>query len=78
MSNKNQEKRPVKPQTPENFDRDINGKQVRIKTLGGDLFAGRCYVSKYYFKVISPRGIIYIPKGAISFLEIEKESEVKI
>ena len=62
----------------ENFDKEINGKQVRIKTLGGDLFAGRCYVSKYYFKVISPRGIIYIPKGAISFLEIEKESEVKI
>lgn len=64
----------------ENFDREVNGKTVKIRTIAGDEAEGRAFCSKYFVKVLGKGGkVFYIPKSAISILEIvEERREVKI
>jgi len=80
MSDRGEEKRERNRGTwePDNFDREVNGKQVRVRTIGGDIAEGRAFCSRYFVKIVKGSKVSYIPKSAISILEIQERSEVKI
>jgi hypothetical protein len=80
MSERGEERREKKRGTWEldNFDREVNGKQVRVRTIAGDVEEGRAFCSKYFVKIVKGSKVSYIPKSAISILEIQERSEVKI